>query len=499
MSKLLDKYQGNVAKFLSGTKKMFINGEWVPSLSGKVYESINPANGEVIAKIYEGERRDVDRAVRAARSAFKGPWSTTSPATRSKLLNKLADLLELHSEEFAYLETLDGGITINFSRYGFVPSAIAHLRYYAGWATKLTGDTIPFANGGNVHAYTKREPIGVCGQITSWNIPLLGAIWKLAAPLAAGNTIILKPSQQTSLTTLLLGELIREAGFPDGTVNIVTGSGGVIGEAITSHPDIDKIGFTGSTVVGKGIMKNSSQTLKKITLELGGKSPNIIFADADIDKAIKGSFMGMFTNQGQVCMAGSRLYVEKKVYNQVTEKLVEMAQQMKVGNPLDQKTQMGPLVSKQHLETVKNYIETAKKEGAKVLTGGNTLQGDELAGGNYLQPTILINLDENCIAVKEEIFGPVLCIMPFEDIDEVIRRANLTEYGLASGVWTKDISKAFKVVNTLEAGTVWVNNYLKSDNAIPLTGYKQSGIGAEMGYPGIEAYTKTKSVVINLD
>ncbi|MEH6995405.1 aldehyde dehydrogenase family protein [Neobacillus drentensis] len=499
MSKLLEVHQENVAKFLSSTKKMLINGEWVPSISGKVYESINPANGEVIANIYEGDKEDVDRAVRAARAAFKGPWSSTSPAKRSIFLNKLADLLEQRSEEFAYLESIDGGMTINFSRYGFVPSAIAHLRYYAGWATKLTGQTIPFTSGGNLHAYTKREPIGVCGQITSWNIPLLGAIWKLAAPLAAGNTVILKPSQQTTLTALLLGELIREAGFPDGVVNIVTGSGGKIGEAITNHPDIDKIGFTGSTNVGKGIMKSSAETLKKITLELGGKSPNIIFADADIEKAIKGSFLGMFTNQGQVCLAGSRLYVEKKVYNQVTEKLVTMAQKMKVGNPLDPTSQMGPLVSKQHLETVKNYIETAKKEGAKVLTGGNTLHDGDLAGGNYMQPTILTDLDENCTAVKEEIFGPVLCVMPFEDIDEVIGRANLTEFGLASGVWTRDISKAFKVINALEAGTVWVNTYLHSDNAIPLTGHKQSGIGAEMGYPGIEAYTKTKSVVINLD
>lgn len=499
MNKVIETPQEYMTKFLYDTRKMFINGEWVPSLSGKVYETINPANGEVIAKIYEGDKEDVDRAVIAARTAFKGGWSTTSPATRSNLLNKLADLLESRAEEFAYLETIDGGITIKFSRYGFVPSAVAHLRYYAGWATKLTGDTIPTTSGGNIHAFTKREPIGVCGQITSWNIPLIGSVWKLAAPLAAGNTVILKPAQQTSLTTLLLGELIKEAGFPDGVVNIVTGPGGKIGEAITNHPDIDKIGFTGSTIVGKGIMRSASDTLKKITLELGGKSPNIIFADADLDKAIKGSFLGMFSNQGQVCMAGSRLYVEKSVYQEVTEKLVEMAQNMKVGDPLDPTTDMGPLISKQQLESVLNYIGTAKKEGGKVLTGGKTLHDGELAKGNYLQPTILTDLDENCTAVKEEIFGPVLCVMPFEDIDEVLERANSTEYGLASGVWTKDISKAFKVINELEAGTVWVNNYLTGDNAVPMAGYKQSGVGAEKGYPGIEAYTKTKSVIINLD
>lgn len=499
MSKTLGAPNQNVITFLFDTKKMFINGEWVPSVSGKIYESLNPATGEVIAKIYEGDKEDVDLAVRAARAAYIGAWSATSPADRSKLLHKLADLLESHSEDFAYLETLDGGNSINLTRHGFVPGAVAHLRYYAGWATKLTGQTIPLTSGGNFHAYTQREPLGVCGQITPWNYPLLGTVWKLAAPLAAGNTVILKPSQQTSLTTLLLGELIQEAGFPNGVVNIVTGSGRSIGEAITSHPGIDKIGFTGSTEVGKGIMKKSADTLKKITLELGGKSPNIIFADADLDKAIQGAFMGMFTNQGQICVAGTRLYVEKQVFKQVTDRLVEMAQKMKVGNPLDPTTQMGPLISKEHLQTVKKYIEIARQEGATVLTGGNILQDDNLAGGNYLEPTILTDLEENCTAVKEEIFGPVLCVMPFEHIEEVIERANLTEYGLAAGVWTQSLTTAHKVINALEAGTVWVNTYLKSDNGLPFGGFKQSGIGAEMGYQGIEAYTKTKSVLINLN
>ncbi|UED72375.1 aldehyde dehydrogenase family protein [Brevibacillus sp. DP1.3A] len=499
MSKVLGVPQESVAQFLSDKKQMLINGEWVPSLSGKIYESINPANGEVIAKIYEGDEADVDQAVRAARAAFNGSWSKTSPAERTKFLNKLADLLEQRVEEFAYLETLDGGNTITLTRHGFVPSAVAHLRYYAGWATKLTGQTIPLTSGGNFHAYTRREPLGVCGQITPWNYPLLGTVWKLAAPLAAGNTVILKPSQQTTLTTLLLGELIMEAGFPAGVVNIVTGSGRKIGEAITSHPDIDKIGFTGSTEVGKGIMRKSADTLKKITLELGGKSPNIIFADADLDKAIQGAFMGMFTNQGQICVAGTRLYVEKSVFQQVTEKLVEMAQKMKVGNPLDPATQMGPLISKEHLQSVKNYIEIAQKEGATVLTGGNVIQEGELAGGNYLEPTILTDLEENCTAVKEEIFGPVLCVMPFEQIEEVIERANETEYGLAAGVWTQNLTTAHKVIDALKAGTVWVNTYLKSDNGLPFGGHKQSGIGVEMGNQGIEAYTKTKSVLISLN
>jgi aldehyde dehydrogenase (NAD+)/phenylacetaldehyde dehydrogenase len=499
MATLLDSVQEKVTQFLSDTRKMLINGEWVPSVSGKIYESINPANGKVIAKIYEGDQEDVDRAVKAARAAFKGPWSKIAPAERSNLLNNLADLIEAHAEEFAYLESLDYGSTINVSRYGFVPGAVSHLRYYAGWATKLNGMTTTLTSGGNFHAFTKREPVGVCGQITSWNFPLQGACWKLAAPLAAGNTVILKPSQQTSLTTLLLGELIKEAGFPDGVVNIVTGSGGKIGEAITGHPDIDKIGFTGSTAVGKGIMRKSADNLKKLTLELGGKSPNIIFADADLDKAVQGAFIGIFSNSGQICAAGSRVYVEKAVYGQVAEKLVTMAENMKLGNPLDPTSQMGPLVSKEQLETVRGYIETAKKEGARVLTGGNIPADSELADGYYLQPTILVDLDENCTAVKEEIFGPVLCLMPFEDIDELIERANLTEYGLASGVWTKDISKAHKVINALDAGSVWVNCYFKNDHAMPLAGFKQSGVGAEMSQVGIEAYTKTKSVVINID
>jgi len=320
LEKLIDSVQERVNQFLSSTRKMYINGEWVSSISEKTYETINPANGQVIGKVYEGDKEDVDLAVCAARAAFKGPWSTYSPAQRSHILNKLADLIEEHVEELTYIETVDFGSIETLSRHAWVLGAAEHIRYYAGWATKLNGETINLTTGGKVHAFTKREPIGVCGQITSWNFPLLGASWKLAAPLAAGNTVILKPSQQTSLSTLYLGQLIKEAGFPDGVVNIVTGPGGTIGEAITSHPDIDKIAFTGSTSVGKGIMRKAADTLKKITLELGGKSPNIIFADADIDKAIQGAFMGIFMNQGQVCAAGSRVYVEREIYKEVPQR-----------------------------------------------------------------------------------------------------------------------------------------------------------------------------------
>ncbi|MEC1525008.1 aldehyde dehydrogenase family protein [Neobacillus niacini] len=486
-------------EFLAKTKRILINGQWVSSVSGKVYDSINPATSEVIAKIYEGSKEDVDLAVHAAKTAFENSWSKVTPEERSKLLNKLADLIEERAEEIAYLETLDFGCTISQSRDAWIPGAVSHLRYYAGWCTKLTGETLQLITGGNYHVFTKREPLGVCGLITSWNFPLQGACRKLAPALAAGNTVVLKPSEETSLTTLLLGELIQEAGFPDGVVNIVTGPGETTGAAISNHPDINKISFTGSTVVGKSIIRSSSDTIKKLTLELGGKSPNIIFADADIDKAVQGAFMAIFTNQGEVCSAGSRVYVQKEVFNEVTKKLVELARNMKVGDPFDPTTEMGPLVSKKHLERVNNYIKVAKNDGAKVLIGGTVLTKGEFAKGNFLEPTILINLDENCRAVKEEIFGPVLCIMPFTDIDEVIERANLTQYGLAAGVWTKDMTKAHKIISTLNAGTVWVNCYLKKDTAVPTTGFKQSGLGYELGYPGIEAYTKLKGVVMNFE
>lgn len=499
MSTIIETVEEKVQDYLSSTRKMLINNEWVPSISGKVYESINPANGEAHAKIYEGDKEDVDRAVQAARAAFKS-WSKTSPALRTSLLNKLADLIEQRGDELAYLESLDLGCTRSFAQNAFVPGAAAHLRYYAGWATKLTGDTMALTSGANVHAYTKREAIGVCGQITSWNFPLLGATWKLAAPLAAGCTVVLKPSQQTTLTTLLLGELIQEAGFPPGVVNIVAGSGGKIGEAISNHPDIDKIGFTGSTVVGKGIMRNASTNLKKITLELGGKSPNIIFADADLEKAIEGVITGAsFYNQGQVCAAGTRVYVESSVYDDVIEKLTAIVKSMKVGNPLDSETVMGPLVSKQQLDTVLGYIESAKSDGATILAGGNQPDDADLSNGYYIEPTLITGLDENCKAVNEEIFGPVLAILPFDSTEEVIERANLTEYGLVAGVWTKDISKAHKMIDALESGTVWINGYMLNDDNIPLGGYKQSGVGQEMAYEGIKSYTKVKSVVINLD
>ncbi|MFY0743029.1 aldehyde dehydrogenase family protein [Solibacillus silvestris] len=486
-----------VQVFLKGTKEMFIDGKWVPAVNGTLYESINPTTNEVLAKIYEGDEQDVDLAVKAARRAFEGGWKKTAPRERARLLNKLADLVEENLEEITQLDSLEYGGTLAVAG-GFAQNAVHHLRYYAGWATKLYGETVELTGGGNIHAYTKREPLGVCGQITSWNFPALVACWKLAAPLAAGNTVVLKPAQQTSLSTLYIGKLVEQAGFPPGVVNIVTGAGGKLGEAITSHPDIDKIGFTGSTVVGKRIMEKASDSLKKITLELGGKSPNIIFADADLSKAVPGAITAILMNTGQVCAAGSRLYVERSVYDEVKEKLVEIAESFVLGDPLDPNAQMGPLVSKAQVETVEKYVEQARKDGANILTGGKRPENPELEKGNFYLPTIIEGLDENCQAVYEEIFGPVLCILPFDSIEEVIERANSTEYGLASGVWTTNLQTAHTMIESLDAGSVWVNEYYLTDDNIPLTGFKQSGVGSELGLAGIEAYTKVKSVAIKL-
>jgi len=491
-------YPQAVSEFLVDTKLMYINGQWVPSSANKTYYSINPATNEVIATIYEGDATDVDLAVKAARAAF-ATWKKTAPIERAAKLNKLADLVERDADIIAFIESLDYGGTIGTTRYGFVESAIKHLRYYAGYATKLYGKTLELTTGGNIHAYTKREPLGVCGQITSWNFPISGATWKIAAPVAAGNTVVLKPSQQTSLTTLYLAKLIDEAGFPPGVINVVTGSGSKLGEAITSHPDIDKIGFTGSTVVGKRIMEKSSRNLKKLTLELGGKSPNIIFADAKLDKAIQFAISAIFTNQGQVCAAGSRLYIERPVYEQVKEQLITAVRSLKVGDPFDPETKIGPLVSKEQLKTVTGYVESARQDGATIIVGGGQPTDPELAKGNYYLPTLIEGLDENCSAVAEEIFGPVLVLMPFDSLEEIVERANLTEYGLAAGVWTQNLQTAHYMIEHLEAGQVWVNGYFMNDDNIPLTGFKQSGFGSEMGQEGIEAYTKIKSVAINLD
>ncbi|RID83005.1 aldehyde dehydrogenase family protein [Peribacillus asahii] len=483
-----------VQEFLKGTKKLLINGEWVEAASGQTFETLDPSNGKVLAVVSEAGPEDVDRAVKAARQAFEnGPWRKMSASERGRLIYKLADLMEAHQEELAQLETLDNGKPINETRNADVPLAIDHIRYYAGWTTKIMGQTIPVA--GNYFNYTRHEPVGVVGQIIPWNFPLLMATWKLGAALATGCTIVLKPAEQTPLSALYLGQLALEAGIPAGVLNIVPGFGETAGAPLVDHPDVDKIAFTGSTSVGKMIMRQAAGTVKKISLELGGKSPNIILPDADMSKAIPGALMGIMFNQGQVCCAGSRLYIQKKSYDNVVADLASHAKNIKQGAGINPSTQIGPLVSQEQLERVGRYIELGKTEGAEVVAGGVYGQGE----GYFVQPTIFADVNDEMTIAKEEIFGPVVSAMPFEDLDDVIRRANNSEYGLAAGLWTQDVKKAHYVANQLKAGTVWVNCYNVFDAASPFGGYKQSGIGREMGSYALDNYTEVKSVWINLN
>lgn len=488
-----------VEAFLAtGPKKLFIGGEFVESLSGKTFESIDPSNGEIITTVYEADAADVDRAVVAAERAFHGDWAKVSPSERGRMLWKLADLMEEHAEALAQLETIDNGKPVTHARAADVPLAIDHFRYYAGWSTKLSGEVINNSAGRNMLTYTRREPIGVVGQIIPWNFPLLLAAWKLGAALATGNVVILKSAEQTPLSAIYLAELIQQAGFPGGVVNIITGYGPTAGAAITNHPRIRKVAFTGSTEVGKLIMQQAAGNLKRVSLELGGKSPNIIFPDADFSKAIPGALMGIFFNQGQVCCAGSRLFVHKKVYDNVLADMSSFAAKMKQGPGLDESTEIGPLVSSEQFERVSGYLQKGRDEGAIALTGGSPID----AAGYFVPPTIFADVNDRMTIAREEIFGPVVAAMPFDDeaqVADVIRRANDTEYGLAAGVWTTDIRKAHKVAHALEAGTVWVNCYNALDAAVPFGGYKQSGYGREMGSYALDLYTNVKSVWVNLD
>ncbi|MED3997362.1 aldehyde dehydrogenase family protein [Peribacillus frigoritolerans] len=488
------KLNPRVQEFLKGTKKLLINGELVEAASGKTFETLDPSNGKVLAVVSEAGPEDVDKAVKAARTAFdKGPWKKMSASERSRLIYKLADLMEEHKEALAQLDTLDNGKPIGETTNADVPLAIDHFRYYAGWTTKIVGQTIPVA--GNYFNYTRHEAVGVVGQIIPWNFPLLMAAWKLGAALATGCTIVLKPAEQTPLSALYLGKLALEAGFPPGVLNVIPGFGETAGSPLVDHPDVDKIAFTGSTSVGKMIMRQASGTVKKISLELGGKSPNIILPDADMSKAIPGALMGIMFNQGQVCCAGSRLYIQKKSYDNVVADLVSHAKNIKQGAGLDPSTQIGPLVSSEQMERVGGYIEKGKSEGAEVVTGGNYGQGE----GYFVTPTIFAGVEDEMTIAKEEIFGPVVAAMPFDDLDDVINRANNSEYGLAAGLWTQDVKKAHYVANELKAGTVWVNCYNAFDAASPFGGYKQSGIGREMGSYALDNYTEVKSVWINLN
>ncbi|MGA2413465.1 MAG: aldehyde dehydrogenase family protein [Candidatus Sulfotelmatobacter sp.] len=488
-----------VAGFLEQPRKMLINGNWVNSISGKTFPTYNPATGEVLAQVAEGDREDIEQAVKAARRAFdRGPWRRMTASERGRLIWKLADLLEEHVEEFAYLESLDNGKPLNIARAADVPLAVDLFRYMAGWATKIEGNTIPisvpYTPGANYLAYTLREPVGVAGQIIPWNFPLLMAAWKLGPALATGCTVVLKPAEQTPLSALRLGDLIIEAGFPEGVVNIVPGYGETAGAALAAHPAVDKIAFTGSTEVGKLIVHAAAGNLKKVSLELGGKSPNVVFKDADLEAAIPGAAGAIFFNHGQCCCAGSRLYIEKPIFDRVVEGVAEQAKKINVGSGLDPKTHMGPLVSEEQMNRVCGYLEAGFSEGARAITGGHK-KGDQ---GYFVEPTVLVDTRADMKVVREEIFGPVVAAMPFDDPEEILARANDSEYGLAAAVWTRDISKAHRMAAQLRAGTVWINCYNIFDAALPFGGYKQSGWGREMGHEAIHLYTQTKAICTKL-
>ena len=474
--------------------KLLINGQWLDG--SKHFETINPATGDVLTRIAEASRQDVDQAVTAARKAFDdrtGPWRRMSASDRGKLIWKLADLIERNIDEIAELETLDNGKPIFESRQVDMPMVIDVLRYYAGLATKIHGETVNTFE--TAFTYTLREPIGVVGLIIPWNFPLLLASWKLGPALACGNTIVMKPAEQTPLTTLRLGELAIEAGFPAGVVNIVTG-GPETGKAIVGHPGINKIAFTGSTAVGKEIMRGAADSLKRVTLELGGKSPNIVFSDADIDAAVRGAINGIFYGKGEVCNAGSRLFVESKLQDEFLDKLVGRAKKMQPADPLDPKTRLGAIVSQEQLQNVLGYIESGKQE-AKLVSGGSriTLDGSK---GFFLEATIFGGVTNEMKIAQEEIFGPVLSVLAFDDIEQVIDKANANPYGLAAAVWTKDIKKAHMVSRRLQAGTVWINTYGLMDAALPFGGFKQSGFGRELGSHAVEHYTELKTVWLNM-
>jgi aldehyde dehydrogenase (NAD+) len=475
---------------------LLINNEWRGAASGKTMEVVNPATEEVIAHVPSADRADLDDAVAAARAALVGPWGQLSARERGRLVRRLGERLLERADEIARLETLHNGKPITESRNIEIPAAAECFEYYGGWSDKVMGETIPVK--GNYLTYTLREPIGVVAAIVPWNFPLLLAAWKVAPALACGNTVILKPASQTPLTAVALGEAAIEAGFPPGVLNVLTGPGSQLGQSIVEHPGIDKIAFTGDTTTGKGIMRGASETLKKITLELGGKSPNIVLADADMDAAIRGVTIGIFYGKGEVCAAGSRLLVDTTIKDEFIDKLAARARKMTAGDPMDPRTRFGALSSKKQLETVLRYIESGRQEGATLVAGGN--RTDIGTGkGYFVQPTVFTDVKPEMTIAREEIFGPVLASIEFADIDEAIARANATQYGLAAGIWTRDIKKAHYIARKLQAGTVWINTYNIYDTAAPFGGYKQSGFGREMSAHALEHYTQIKSVWVDLN
>jgi acyl-CoA reductase-like NAD-dependent aldehyde dehydrogenase len=478
------------------TSEVFVGGQWRPPASGETYPTINPATEDVSAHVAKGDERDVDLAVQAARRAFdQGPWPRMAAAERARMLWKLADLIGANLEEMARLESVNTGKTLFDSGKVELPFAAEVFRYYAGWTTKIHGETLHLRDG--AFTFTLRQSIGVVGAIVPWNFPFLLASWKIAPALAAGNTVVLKPASLTPLTALRFAELTQEAGLPEGVFNVVTGPGGKVGMALVRHPGVDKIAFTGSTDVGKGIMREAAGSLKRVSLELGGKSPNVVFADADLEAALRGALTGIFYNKGEVCAAGSRLLVEQRVHDEFVGKLVDRVKGLKVGDPMDKTTRMGPVVSAQQLETVLGYVEAGRREGATLAAGGERIR---VGGGRgyFIQPTVFTGVSNAMRIAREEIFGPVLSVIPFRDADDAVAQGNETFYGLAAAVWTRDVGKALRVARALRAGTVWVNAYNLYDAALPFGGFKESGFGRELGQAGLDLYTEVKSVWIDL-
>jgi aldehyde dehydrogenase (NAD+) len=492
----IEKLLETTHPFLNGaTKRLLIAGQWVEAASGKTFESRNPATGELLARVAEGDAEDINRAVAAARRAFDGPWRKVKPYERQQMLLKLAELVERHFEELSLLDTLDMGAPISRT-LGNRRRVLGMLRYYAGMATALHGETLENSLPGEIFSYTLKEPVGVVGAIIPWNGPLGASVWKIGPALATGCTIVLKPAEEAPLTALRLGDLMLEAGVPEGVVNIVPGYGETAGAALASHPDVDKVAFTGSHLTGQKIIQASAGNLKRVSLELGGKSPDIVFADADLETAVAGAGMAVFANSGQICSAGTRLFVERRVYDEFTGRVAEFGKGLQVGNGVDPKTQIGPLVSEQQLDRVTGYLSLGKEEGAKPLSGGERLTEGALAKGYFVPPTVFANVRDDMRIAQEEIFGPVLSAIPFHDLDEVVHRANTTPFGLGSGVWTRDVSKAHRLAKGIRAGSVWVNCYQAMDPAVPFGGYKMSGYGRESGLQHLEEYLNVKAVWI---